>query len=281
MNDSSQQIVKCLPGFQCFVINDRQIPDCDTLLRLLRPNIEPKTAILVVSSTLDSEEETRSQLILRNHNNFIVSWLPEISMLDTTGVARSIGEKIEQAFKGLVVKGVSLKFDMWRYHIARLSYLDYFFFPRLRSDEKPEDSAEVMRDYKRYMKTGEWESKTVEKHRKNTEEIKQKIRQNFPEYEISEFWHEFFMEMAWRYFRDEFDRLHAGTVTTSIENRDRRRRNYRQPIEKRLVKSPVPWQCQFCHKWYQREQAGNGKPRVKCERCFKDWDRSRRRKKNP
>jgi hypothetical protein len=220
---------------------------------------------------------------LRNHNNFIVSQLPERSMIDTTGVARSIGEKIEQTFKGLVVQGVSvpLSFEMWRYHVAKLSYLDYFFFPRSRSDRTPEDLAQVMRDYQRHMKTGKWESKTVESYLKNTEKIRQKIRQNFPDYEVSESWDEFFMETAWRYFRDEFDRLHAGTVTTSIENRDISRRNYRQPIEKRLVKYPVPWQCQFCHQWYEREQAGNGKPRVKCERCFKDWDKSRRRKKNP
>lgn len=286
MNHSDRRIVYILPGFEYFTVGNRKVPDRDILLRLIQPNIDLKTATLVVSSTLNSEEEIKSQSILREHSNLIVSRLAEMSLLDPAGVALSIGLKLEQLIKEAIAEGYisedfKFSFDGLRFHIARLDYLDYFFLPPPKYDKILEISTEFTRFYYQWVKTGKCESKKIEKDIEDSEERKNVIRKNFTEYEISEVWHDFFMYAAQRYYRDELLELVSHKSKGFSEIVDISRKNYRQPHENRLVKYSIPWQCPFCQRWYEREPGGNGKPRAKCKPCFKNWDNDRRRKKNP
>jgi hypothetical protein len=190
---------------------------------------------------------------------------------------------MEQTFKGLEVagrKGFPINFDMLRYHIAQLNYLDYFLLPPKKYDEIPRQLTEFGKDLRRGLKTGKWESKVVEEYLKRSEGLKQKIRKDFPDYEVSESIHQVFIEAAIKFFPDEWNKLYAEKLAGFELIRDMGRENYRQPPEKRMVKYPLPWQCEFCHKWYEREQKGNGKKRIKCDACFRAWDRNRRRKGN-
>ncbi|WP_373538772.1 hypothetical protein [Chamaesiphon sp.] len=281
MNHSDKQIVHILPGFKSFVIDSREIPDSNILLKLLRPNIDPETAMLVESWTLDSEQEMISQLILREHSNLIVSRLPEISLLDTDGVALSIGEKLEQLVKGFIPERVSFNFDVFRFHIARLEYLDYFFLPPPNYDKIGKISQQINRAYYQWKKTEKCETKAIDKYFDDSKERRNIIRKNSPDYEISEYWWNSFLYMAQKYYEVEFLELVAKKSKGFSEIVDISQKNYRKPLEKRLVKYNRPWQCPYCKKWYKQEPGGNGKPRAKCKSCFKSWDSDRRRVKDP
>jgi hypothetical protein len=280
MNHSDKQAVKILPGFKCLKIDYRVVPSERTLLKLVRPDIDPDTATIVFSLSLDSEEEIKSQAILREHNNFIVSFLHEEPWLDPDGMMLSIGKDLEAVSQEAYASGdikVIFTWDDLLYHVANLNYLDYFFLPPENYDELTNLSKEAHKFYYQWTQTGKSESIILEKYVENLNQKKDKIRENFPEYKISEFYWDYFIHMAQKYYRDvllELERRKSEDVSEIV---DIAKKNYRQPHENRLVKRDRPWRCPYCQKWFEQGNK-NGKWQTSCgqNKCNRERDRLRK-----
>lgn len=281
MNHSEKQIICILPGFRCFDIDGEVVPSIRILLKLLRPDIDPDLINLDFSSPLDSEEEIKSQSVLRENNNFIVSFLIGEEWLDPDGMTRSIGKGLEwlcqKAYESGYVPKDYFKWDVLRYHVANLNYLDYFLLPPENYNELANLSKEARKFYYRWINTGENESQILAKYADNLSVNKDKIRQRFPEYKVSEDYWEFFIYMAQRYFRDELLELERTKSKEVSEIVDIARKNYQRPLEDRLVKRNRPWQCQYCQKWFEQGNK-NGKWQTSCGRteCNRERDRLRK-----
>ena len=284
MNHIDKQTQYILSDFQCFCIGDWAVPTPDILIKLLYPNVDPNTLILVKSPSLESEEDNRSQSVLREHNNFIVSFLSEDEWLDPDGKTLSIGKDLESICQRAYVNGDIpedyFSWDTLRYHVANLNYLDYFFLSTVSYNKLTNLSKEATKFYYKWNIQQETESPTLTEYFNDLNEKKDKIRVKFPEYKESEDYWESFIYMAQRYYRDDLMEIEQGKSTAISEIVDITRKNYHQETENRLVKRSKPWQCSYCNKWFERELTGNGKPMIKCkdEACSREWDRVRRRK---
>jgi hypothetical protein len=260
--DSNQDKLFFISGFKGIRFGNKSVPSLKMILELIRPGACFSKEIECLPLEWSKVEDLGSQLLLQAYSNWKIMSLTDALL-----------------FKP-VCEEIGINFNELRYHLAVLDYIEYFFIPDPDYGKIHKQLSPLTKIY--YCKSIEKiEEENIKKIAELSRERKSKLAERFSEYKTSSIFYDVFSRQVFVNCPDDYFQIVNKSFSgfdniNQIENK-----NYRNPSDIRLQKYYKPYQCQYCHLWFEREQSGNGRERIKCDndKCFKAWDSNRRRKK--
>ncbi len=260
--------IPILHGFIQIWFGDRAVPTEAMLMEMLCLGVDVNNAELLVTkhpTNLDS------QLVLQSASNRILSGLDENLAL------MPICKKLSPSFK-------DAHFNIARYHLAVLEYIDALFMPNPDTEDLISVNVKLKKAAYKAKEDGVDLEATEDIGVASVpfEEVKEKLRSRFPDYRIADNYMTLFDLLAGHHAPQEFLVFFDKRMSEASSIREKRLANYRLPKAERIQGYQRTRQCPYCHNWYEHPSGGNGRLRAHCGElsCKRAWDRNRKKGEN-
>jgi hypothetical protein len=243
-----------ISGFKGKFFGCEFFPSSELLARLIYPDHSHQKIFEARLHEWGGVEDLGSQLLLQAHSNWKIENLSD-------------SRKFEP-----LLKKMDLDFSQVSHTLALVDYLEYFFLPKPNYDRW----GRLLPSLIKVLNRGAVDTDLI-KMLEPMAGRKDYLIEQFPEYKTALLFWDDIVRRAISCFESDFLRIVNQDVVGFADIARLKKKNYKTSPENKLIEFNKIYRCQYCHRWFEYSVRGNSNPRSKCENCFREWERIRRR----